>query len=128
MNRISDPKSDVSNTKGSAKSASWTDSKFFESLPSLPQPGSDIGPAVMEFNRTLAKNWRPPSAVGERGTLVVRGDVELKGPIGSYVLEIEADYHPREAKYVTVRAGFKYFFPRRQHPRRTLPEPKESGS
>ena len=127
MDKMSDPKSDVSSTKGSAKSVSPDGSKIYESLPSLPQPGSDIEPAVMEFKRALAKNWRPPDAVGERGTVIVRGDVELKGPKGSCVFEVVADYHPREAKYVTIRAGFKYFLPRRQHPR-SLPEPKQSSA
>lgn len=127
MDKMSDPKSDVGSTKASAKSVSSDGSKIYGSLPSLPQPGSDIGPAVMEFKRALAKNWRPPDAIGERGTVVVRGDVELKGPKGSCVFEVVADYHPREAKYITVRAGFKYYLPRRQHPR-PLPEPKNSSS
>ena len=126
MDKMSDPKSDVGSTKASAKSVSSDGSKIYGSLPSLPQPGSDIGPAVTEFKRALAKNWRPPDAIGERGTVVVRGDVELKGPKGSCVFEVVADYHPREAKYITVRAGFKYYLPRRQHPR-PLPEPKNSS-
>lgn len=117
MDKMSDPKSEVSSTKSSAKSASLDPSKLYESLPSLPEPGSDIGPAIMEFKRTLAKNWRPPDAFGERGTLVVRGDVELKGPRGSCVFEIVADYHPQEAKYMTLRCGLKYFLPKRQRPR-----------
>lgn len=124
MNKMSDPKSDVGSTRGSASSDG---SKIYGSLPSLPQPGSDIVPTVLEFKRTLAKNLRSPDAPGERGTFVVRGDIELKGPKGSCVLEILADYHPREAKYMTVRLNFKYFLPRRQYPR-PLPEPKKSSS
>lgn len=116
MDKMSDPKSDVMSTKGSAKSASSDGSKTYESLPSLLQPGSDIGTAVMEFRRTLAKNWQPPDAYGERGTFVVRGEVELVGPKGSCVFEIVADYHPREARYLTLRGGAKYFLPRRQRP------------
>lgn len=127
LDKMSDPKSDVGSTKGSAKSASSEDSKIYGSLPSLPQPGSDIDPAVRAFKRTLAKNWHRPSVFGERGTFVVRGDVELKGPKGSCVLQVVADYHPREARYTTLRLGFKYFLPKRQRPR-PLPEPKKSSS
>ena len=123
MDKMSDPNSDGNNTKGSAKSASSGASNVYGSLPYLPQPDSDIGPAVTEFKRTLAKTWRPPGAFGERGTFIVRGDVELKGPKGSCILEIVADYHPRDARYMTLRAGVKYFLPRRQAPR-PVPEPK----
>lgn len=123
LDKMSDPKSDVGSTKDSSKSASLDGSRIYGSLPALPQPGSDIGPAITQFKRTLAKNWRPPSAYAERGTFVVRGDIELKGPRGSCVLEVLADYHPREAKYTAVRAGFKYFLPKRQSPR-SLPGPK----
>ena len=80
----------------------------------------------MEFKRALAKNWQRPSAHGERGTFVVRGDVELMGPKASCVLEVVADYNPREARYMSVGIGFKYFLPRRQRPR-PLPEPKNSN-
>ena len=118
MNKMSDPKPDVSSTKGSAESASSSDSsRIYGSLPSLPQPGSDIGSAITEFKRTLAKTWRPPSAFGERGTFVVRGQLELKGPTGSCVLEILADYHPGEASYRTLGVAPKYILPYRQRPR-----------
>ncbi|KAF6233438.1 hypothetical protein HO173_008370 [Letharia columbiana] len=127
MDKMSDPKSDVGSTKGSAKLTSSDGSKIYGSLPSLLQPDSDIGPAIMEFKRTLAKNWHPPGAFGERGTFVVRGDVELKGPKGSCVFEVVADYHPQEARYKTVRAGLKYSLRNRVRPR-PLPEPKKSSS
>ena len=118
MNKMSDPKPDVSSSKGSAESAPSSDSsRIYDSLPSLTQPGSDIGSAVTEFKRTLAKTWRPPSAFGERGTFVVRGQLELKGPTGSCVLEILADYHPGEASYRTLGVAPKYILPYRQRPR-----------
>lgn len=118
MNKMSDPKPDVSSTKGPAESASSSgSSRIYESLPSLPQPDSDIGFAVTEFKRTLAKTWRPPSVFGERGTFVVRGQLELKGPTGACVLEILADYHPGEASYRTLGVAPKYILPYRQRPR-----------
>lgn len=126
MDKMSDPKSEVGSTKGSAKSPSSNPSKLYGALPSLPQPGSDIDPAVTAFKRTLAKNWRPPDAFGERGTFAIRGEVELKGPRGSCIFEIVADYHPREAKYRTLRCGLKYFLPKHIRPR-PLPEPKDSS-
>ena len=126
LDKMSDPKSDVGSTKGLTKSASLDDSRILGSLPSLPQPGSDIGPTVKEFKRTLAKNWHSPSVFGERGTFAVRGDVELRGPKGSCVLEVVADYHPQEARYTTLWLGLKYFIPKRQRPR-PLPEPKKSS-
>ena len=119
MNKMSDPKPDVGSNKSSAESAPSSDSssRLYESLPSLTQPGSDIGSAVTEFKRTLAKTWRPPSVFGERGTFVVRGQLELKGPTGSCVLEILADYHPGEASYRTLGVAPKYILPYRQRPR-----------
>ena len=114
MNKMSDPKSDAGSTRGSASSASSDGSKIYGSLPSLPLPFSDITPMVLlEFKRTLAKNFRSPDAPGERGTVLVRGDLELKGARGSCVFEVLADYHPQEAKYMTVRLSAKYFLPRR---------------
>ena len=128
MDKMSDPKSEVGSTKGSAESDSSDGSKIYGSLPSLPlQSGTEIGAAVMEFKRALAKNWQRPSAHGERGTFVVRGDVEVTGPRGSCVLEVVADYHPREARYMTVGLGVKYYLPRRQRPRPLL-EPKNSSA
>lgn len=113
MNKMSDPKSDAGSTRGSASSASSDGSKIYGSLPSLPLLGSDIAPTVLEFKRTLAKNFRTPDVPGERGTVLVRGDLELKGARGSCVFEVLADYHPQEAKYMTVRLSAKYFLPRR---------------
>ena len=130
MDEMSDPKSDtksdMGSTKGSAKPASFEGSKIYGSLPSLPQPDSDIDSAVMEFRRTLAMNWRPPrDTYIERGTCAVRGDVELTGPNGSFVIGVFAEYHPREANYTSVRADLKYFVPRRHNP---LPDPKNSNT
>lgn len=129
MDKMSDPKSDASGTKGSAKSDSSDASKLYGSLPPLSlESNSDMGTAITEFKRTLAKNWQRPSTHGERGTFVVRGDVEVTGPRGSCVLEVVADYHPREARYMTVGLGVKYYLPRRQRPRPLLEkEPKKSS-
>ena len=120
MDKMSDPKSDVGSTKGLAKSSSPDNSKLSRWLPPLPQPDSDIASAITEFKRTLAKNWHRPSPLGERGTFIVRGDIELTGPQASCVLEVVADYHPQEARYKSVGIGLKYFLPRRQRPRPPL--------
>ena len=132
LDKMSDPKSDVGSAKGSTKPASTKpaspdSSKIFGSLSPLPQPDSDIGLAVKAFKQALRKNWQRPHAFGERGTFIVRGDVELTGPRASCVLEVVADYHPREARYMSVGIGFKYLLPRRQRPR-PLPEQKNSNT
>ena len=129
MDKMSDPKSDtksdVGSTKGSAKPASSDGAKMYGSLPPLPQPDSDIDSAIMEFRRTLAMNWQPPrDKYISRGTCAVRGDVELTGPNGSFVLGVFAEYHPREANYTHVTADLKYFVPRRHEPH---PEPKNGS-
>ena len=126
MNKMSDPKADAGSTKAPAKSAPSDSSKIMGSLPPLPQPHSDIGTAITEFKRSIAKNWQLPSTLSERGTFVVTGDVELIGPKGSCVLGVVADYHPREAKYLVVRVGFKHIIPKRQL-LRPHPEPKKSN-
>ena len=127
MDKMSDPKSDVGSAKGSAKPSSPDNSKISRWLPPLPQPDSDMASAITEFKRTLAKNWQRPSAQGERGTIIVRGDIELTGPKASCVLEVVADYHPREARYKSMGIGLKYFLPRRQRPR-LLPESNNGNS
>ena len=127
MDEMADPKSDMSSTKGSAKSATSDSSKLFGALPPLPLPHSDIGTSIKEFKKAMAKNWQVPTITGERGTFVVTGDIELIGPRGSCVLGVVADYHPREAKYKNVRMGFKYIIPRRQRPMPN-PKPKDSDS
>ena len=109
-------KSDAPGTKDSAKPTTSNGPKIYEMLPSLPLPHSDIGTAIKEFKRSMAKNWQIPSTTGERGTFVVTGDIELVGPKGSCVLAVMADYHPREAKYRNIRMSFKYIIPRRQRP------------
>ena len=127
MDKMSDPKSDAGNTKGSAKSASSDGSKVFGLLPPLPQPHSDIGTSITEFKRTMAQNWQRPRILGERGTFVVTGNVELIGTKGSFVLGVVADYHPREEKYLVVLVDFKHIIPRRQRQMQQLPEPKKSN-
>ena len=110
MDKMSDPKSDEGSThNASAKPASSNGSKIYETLPSLPDPGPDISPAVTEAMQAFKNSWQPPTVFGDRGTVVVRGQVELKGPRGSHVMEVVADYHPRDARYKTLRVGPKYF-------------------
>lgn len=127
MEKMSDLKSDAGSTKGSAKPASSAGSTIYGSLPSLPQPDSDIGSAVVAFKRTLAQSWQAPHSLGERGTLAICGEVELQGPKGRCILEVVADYHPREARYTTLGTGIKYYSPYHVRPR-PLPEPKKSSS
>lgn len=126
MNEMPAQKSDVGSPKDSAKPTASNSSKIYQIVPSLPLPHSDIGTAIKEFKRSMAKNWQIPNTVGERGTFVVTGDIELVGPKGSCVLAVVADYHPREAKYKNIRIIFKYLIPRRQRPT-ALSEPKENS-
>ena len=117
LNKMSDPKStEVSSAKGSTRPTLSDASKILSSLPSIPQVGGDLGSAVMEFKRTLAKTWQTPHAFGERGTFLVTGLVRMEGPKAFCVLEIKAAYHPREGRYTQVAGGVKYIIPKKQGP------------
>ena len=126
MNEMPAQKSDVGSTKDSAKPTTSNGSKIYQIMPTLPLPHSDIGTSIKEFKRAIANNWQIPNTFGERGTLVVTGDIELVGPKGSCVLAVIADYHPREAKYRNIRISFKYVIPRRQRPMAPS-EPRQSS-
>ena len=127
LNEMPAQKSDVGSTKDSAKPTTSNGPKIYGILPSLPLPHSDIGASMNEFKRAMAKNWQIPNTTGDRGTFMVTGDIELVGPKGSCVLAVLADYHPREAKYRSIRISFKYIIPRRQRPMAPPPEPKQSS-
>jgi hypothetical protein len=125
LDKMADPKaSDVSGAKGSSRPTLSDSSKILSSLPSIPQVGGDLGSAVMEFKRTLAKTWRPPNAFGERGTFVVTGLVRLEGSKAFCVVDIKAAYHPKEGRYTQIAGGVKYFIPKKQGPVR----PRSQGS
>jgi len=125
MDKMSDPKStEESNNKppSSSKPSASDNSWILGSLPAFPKVGGDMSTAIMEFKRTLAKNWQPPSNFGERGTILVSGLVRLEGPKGFCVIDVVAAYHPRDARYTHVKAGVRHFIPKRQGPRRQPPK------
>lgn len=124
MNKMSDPKAtEESSTKTPPSKPSATDSsRVLSSLPAFPKVGGDMDSAIMEFKRTLAKNWQPPTDFGERGTILVSGLVRLEGPKGFCVIDVMAAYHPQDARYTHVKAGVRHFIPKRQGPRRQPPK------
>ena len=104
-------------TKPSSTVTSSDASKVFPPLPSIPQPGGDMSSALMAFKRTLAKTWHPPATPPERGTLLVSGLVEVSGTKAVCVLEVQAAYHPKESKWVSVAVGVRRIQRRKQSPR-----------
>ena len=123
LDKMSDPKSsDVSSAKASSRPTLSDTSKILSSVPGIPQVGGDLGSAVQEFKKTLAKNWQPPHAFGERGTFLVTGLVRIEGPKAYCVVDIKAAYHPRERRYTQIAGGVKYLIPKRQGPVRQPPQ------
>lgn len=122
MDKMSDPKAAEDNpARGSSKpnpKDPFPDrSKILTNLPTIQSISGDNGAAMTAFKRTLAKNWKPPHEFGERGTLLVSGLVQLEGPKGICVLDVQASYHPKESRYTYVACGIRSFRPRQQRPR-----------
>ncbi len=126
MDKMSDPKAtEESSAKAppAKQSSSLSDSsRILSSLPAFPKVGGDMDSAIVDFKRTLARNWHPPTNFGERGTILVSGLVRLEGPKGFCVIDVMAAYHPRDARYTHVKAGVRHFIPKRQGPRRQPPK------
>ena len=128
MDKLSDPEStEESSAKVSPTKPSGSDSaRILGSLPAFPKVGGDMDSAIMEFKRTLARNWLPPTNFGERGTILVSGLVRLEGPKGYCVIDVMAAYHPRDGRYTHVKAGVRHFIPKRQGPRRQPPAARKT--
>ena len=131
MDKMSDPKSaeskssDVPNSKvPPSKQPTLDSSRILTSLPAIPQVGGDLGSAVSEFKRTLAKTWHSPHTFGERGTLLVTGLIQIEGPKGFCVLDVSAAYHPRESRYTVIAGKVRTFQPKSQSPRGDQSSPR----
>ena len=59
----------------------------------------DTSAALMAFYRTLARNWKYPAIVAERGTILVSGRVQVVGSNGMCEVDVEASYNPRESRF-----------------------------
>ncbi|MCJ1395108.1 hypothetical protein MMC18_007989 [Xylographa bjoerkii] len=81
--------------------------KILWPLPAIPKPSTEMATATMAFKRNLAKNWKAPSAPAPRGTFMVSGLVELQGPRGVCVMDVQAAYHPEESRWVVIAMGVR---------------------
>ncbi|MCJ1380806.1 hypothetical protein MMC17_003915 [Xylographa soralifera] len=81
--------------------------KILWPLPAIPKPSTEMATVTMAFKRNLAKNWKSPSAPAPRGTFMVSGLVELQGPKGVCVMDVQAAYHPQESRWVVIAMGVR---------------------
>lgn len=79
--------------------------------------GDDMRAALKAFERTLAKKWRQPGAVSERGSVYVSGMVEMLGSRALCVVDVRATYIPRESRWVAVGVDIRRIQLRKQGPR-----------
>ncbi|KAF1354917.1 hypothetical protein BDV97DRAFT_282308, partial [Delphinella strobiligena] len=56
------------------------------------------------FNSTLAKDWLPKKMEPPRGTLVVQGLVQIKGPKAVLTFDVQGFYEPKSSRFLTVNA------------------------
>ena len=109
--------SDAANSKQSSSATEADARKVPPLLPSLPQPTSELGSALTAFKQTLAKTWKPAAAPAPRGTFMVSGLVEVRGPKGVCVLDVRAAYHPAESRWVTIGMAVRRAQLRKQSPK-----------
>lgn len=86
-------------------------------LPSLPRPGEGLSSAATAFKRTLAKTWRPAGIPLPRGTFLVSGLVEVRGPRGMCVLDVRAAYHPKHSRFEAMAINLRRAQPMNQAPK-----------
>lgn len=79
--------------------------------------GQDMKAALKAFDQTLAKNWAQPSLVLERGTFLISGLVQVRGPKAVGVLSVQAVYHPRESRLVAASIEVQKVKLRKQAPK-----------
>ncbi|MCJ1415530.1 hypothetical protein MMC32_001862 [Xylographa parallela] len=101
----------------SPMSAGSERAKILWPLPAIPKPSTEMAMVTMAFKRNLAKNWKSPSAPAPRGTFMVSGLVELQGPKGVCVMDVQAAYHPQESKWVVIVIDLRRIQKRKQGPR-----------
>ena len=108
---------EVSPPKTSSKSELTDGTRLLQALPSIPQPNEEMTSALTAFKRTFAKEWKPAAIPPPRGTLVVSGLVEVRGPNGRCVLEVMAAYHPAESRWVALAMGVRRVHPKKKGPK-----------
>ena len=108
---------EVSPPKTSSKSELTDGTRLLRALPSIPQPNEEMTSALTAFKRTFAKEWKPAAIPPPRGTLVVSGLVEVRGPNGRCVLEVMAAYHPAESRWVALAMGVRRVHPKKKGPK-----------
>ena len=70
------------------------------------------------FRKTMAKKLGAAGATDPpRGTILVSGLVELKGPKGVCLVEVRAAYHPQDEKWVNIGLAFRRLQPSSQKPK-----------
>ena len=79
--------------------------------------GDDMRAALKAFELTLAKKWRQPGVVSERGSVYVSGMVEMLGSRAVCVVDVRATYIPRESRWVAVGVDIRRIQLRKQSPR-----------
>lgn len=122
-NESSGPESSKSSSVGdrSKSSTQRISSNVTGALPLLPtllEPGKDMRIAFRTFRRTLARNSRGPSIPQEPGTFRVTGIIEMVGPRAVCQLEVQAFYHPRESRYISIAVAVIRVQERKQSPKR----------
>ena len=103
--------------KSSSRPAVSDAGRILPPLPSLPQPGEGLSSAVTAFKRTLAKTWKTTPALPPRGSFLVSGLVEVRGPKGVCVIDVRAAYHPKLSRWETITIGVRRVQPRKQGPK-----------
>ena len=103
--------------KSTSRPAASDADRILPPLPSLPQPGEGLKSAGAAFKRTLAKTWKPAGIPPPRGTFLVSGLVEVRGPRGLCVLDVQAAYHPRHSSWEAIAIGVRRVQPRKQSPK-----------
>lgn len=73
--------------------------------------------ALKAFEKTLARKWKHPPIIAERGTCLVSGLVQIEGPDAVCVMDVRASYHPQESRWVTYGVGLRRMQSRRQSPK-----------
>lgn len=101
-------------SKTSSKRAPSNSTNALPPMPSLPEPGEDMSIALKTFRRTLAKTWKGPAIPMERGTFLVSGLLQLEGSKALGMLDVQAFYHPRESRLVSIAVNVRGVQPKQQ--------------
>lgn len=105
-------------SKSSAKKVSSNIGSVLPPLPTLPEPGEDMKIAHKTFRRTLLRNWRGPEIIAEPGACLITGTVEVVGPKAMCNMDVQAYYHPKDSRWISIRVMVRRIQARRQIPKR----------